>query len=118
MAILTTDGGDLVLRLSPLERLGAFHGDIRVPLGAVERVDVSADPWRQLRGLRAPGTGVPGWIALGTWRWRGGRDFVALHRRGRPGVVVHLRDGPFQRLIVSADDAEAVAAGIRSARRA
>jgi hypothetical protein len=77
-------------------------------------VEVSADPWRALRGLRAPGTGLPGVIALGTWRRRGRKDFVALRGRG-PGVVVHLRDGPFGRLLVSAGDAEAVAAAIRAA---
>jgi hypothetical protein len=113
-AALVIDNGELVLRLSPLQRLGALHGDIRVPLAAVERVEVSADPWRALHGLRAPGTGLPGVIALGTWRRRGGKDFVALRGRG-PGVVVHLRDGPFGRLLVSARDAEAVACELRAA---
>jgi hypothetical protein len=112
MATLRSEDGELVLALSRLERMGALHGDLRVPLDAVERVVVSVDPWGEVRGLRAPGTGVPGWIALGTWRRRGGKDFVALYRRGRPGVVVHLRDSPFKRLIVSADDAAAVAASI------
>jgi hypothetical protein len=115
MATLTCDGGELVLQLAPLERLGAFHGDIRVPLAAVERVEISADPWHgAVRGLRAPGTGLPGVIALGTWRRRGSRDFVALRGR-RPAVVVTLRDAPFGRLIVSDDDAEALAAQIRAA---
>jgi hypothetical protein len=114
MATLTSEGIDLVLALSRLEKLGAFHGDIRVPLTAVERVDVSAAPFRELRGLRAPGTGVPRRIALGTWRRRDGKDFAALRGR-RPGVVVHLREGQFRRLLVSADDAEGVAASIQAA---
>jgi hypothetical protein len=65
----------------------------------------------ELRGMRAPGTGVPGQVALGTWRHRRGKDFVALYR-GRPAVIVRLRGAPFQRLLVADDDADAVVAGL------
>ena len=111
MARLYAEDGELVLALSGREKVGALHGDIRVPLSAVQDVRVSAKPVRELRGLRAPGTGVPGLIALGTWRYRGGKDFVALYRR-RPAVIVTLRDARFARLLVCADDAQAVAAAI------
>lgn len=111
MATLTVESDELVLRLSPRERLGAFHGDIRVPLSDVEDVYVSDDPFRELQGLRAPGTGLPRVIALGTWRHRDGKDFAALYRN-KPAVIVRLREAPFRRLLVSADDADAVAAAI------
>ena len=114
MATLTPDNGDLVLALSTLERLGGMHGDIRVPLHAVEDVAVSERPFRELRGLRAPGTGWPGRIALGTWRHRGGKGFAAVYR-GRRGVIVRLREGEFAWLCVSADDPEDVVARIRAA---
>jgi hypothetical protein len=112
MASLVAEQGELVLRLSRREKLGALHGDVRVPLGAVERVSVSPTPFRELRGMRMPGAGLPGVIALGTWRSRGGKDFAALYR-GKPGVIVELRDAPYGRLLVSGDDAEAIAAAIR-----
>ena len=112
MARLTAENGDLVLRFSRRERLGAFRGDLRVPLSAVEDVSVSATPMLALRGLRAPGTGMPRLIALGTWRYRGGRDLVALYR-SMPAVIVTLRrDQPFRRLLVAAEDAEAMAAEV------
>ena len=53
-------------------------------------------------------------IALGTWRHRGGKDFAALYR-GKPAVIVRLRDAEFRRLLIAADDADAVAARIREA---
>jgi hypothetical protein len=115
MARLVVEHGDLVLRFSRMERLGAFHGDLRVPLSAVEDVRVSRTPMRELRGLRAPGTGFPRRIALGTWRSRGGKDLVALYR-DQAAVIVRLRDQPFQRLLVSADDADAIAAEVCRAR--
>ena len=111
MARLLADDGELWVRLSRREKLGALHGDVRVPLDAVEDVRVTRHPFRELRGTRAPGTGIPRVIALGTWRYRGGRDFVALYR-GKGALIVRLREGPFQRLLIATDDASAVAAAI------
>lgn len=114
MATLVPEDPDLVLRLSPIEKLGGLHGDVRVPLAAVQYVDVCRDPFGALRGIRAPGTGFPRLIALGTWRYRGGRDFATLYR-GKPAVIVQLREAAYKRLLVSVDDAAAVAAQIRAA---
>ena len=111
MATLRVESTDLVLRLSRWEKLGGLHGDIRVPRSAVEDLRVSRKPFGDLRGIRAPGTGLPRRIALGTWRYRGGKDFAALYG-GKPAVIVRLREGPFQRLLVSAEDADAVAAAL------
>lgn len=108
MAALRMDGDELVLELSPVEKAGAFHGDIRVPRSAVRSVRSVDNANGEVRGLRAPGTGIPGVIALGTWRRRGGKDFVAAYRR-RPGVVVELEGAPYLRLIVTAEDADRLA---------
>ncbi len=112
MATLRREGGEIVLKLNDLEKAGALHGDIRVPASSVRAVRVTLMPFRELRGLRWPGTGLPGVIALGTWRWGGGRDFAAVYRGG-PAVVVEL-DGAagYDRLIVSAHDAADVVAAL------
>ena len=121
MATLLTDNGELVLSLSRREKLGALHGDIRVPLSAVEEVLVTDKPFGALHGVRSPGTGIPRVIALGTWRTKrkqNGRrkvkGFAAVYLR-RPGVVVRLRDSEFAWLCVSAEDAQDVAARISAA---
>ena len=115
MAALVTDNDDLVLALSRREKLGALHGDIRVPLSAVEEVTVTDKPFGELQGQRAPGTGIPRVIALGTWRKRKGEKGFAAVYRSKPGVLVRLRDSEFAWLCVSADDPEGVAARIRAA---
>ena len=115
MARLLVGGDDLRVLLSWLERLGAFAGyGFSVPLAAVGAVRVSDDPWSELRGMRAPGTGLPRVIALGTWRHSSGRDFVAVYGKRR-AVVVDLAGVRFARLVVSTPDAERVAAEIRGA---
>lgn len=113
MATLHVDGNELVLQLSGLERLGALHGGVRVPRSSVRSVSSSDQPWETVRGIRAPGTGVPRLIMLGTTRGRGWKDFNAVYRR-RPVVVVDLEGQKFARLVVSSDDAPAVAARLQT----
>ena len=78
MARLNQQGADLVPGLSPLEKLAALREDVRVALTAVHGIDLCHEPFRELRGIRAPGTAVPGRLALGTWRYGEDKDFVAL----------------------------------------
>jgi hypothetical protein len=114
MARLEVEGAELVLRLSGCEKIGALHGDIRVARTSVRAVTVSEQPWKVVRGIRAPGTGCPGLIMLGTTRGRGWKDFNAVYRR-RPVVVVDLDGHTFARLVVTSDEALAVAARLQIA---
>ena len=112
MADVHVTDGELVVRLRPLERLLALHGDVAVPLAQVRHAEVAEDVLAEVRGLRAPGTGIPRRVALGTWRGRGWRDLVVAPGRG-PGVVVHLGEGaPFRRLLLRSDDASALAGAL------
>ena len=115
MATLMLDGPDLVVRLSPLEKLAAFRGNVRVPLHAVRSAQAEPDPWSALRGIRAPGTGIPGVIAYGARRFDGGPDFAAV-LGSRPAVRVDLDgESPFARLVVSVADPDSTVAAIRGA---
>jgi hypothetical protein len=115
VAELRADGAGIVVGLSPLEKLGALRGDVRVPLSAVVAVWVSDDPWSELRGIRAPGTGVPGVNSLCTCRGRGFTEFAAVYGRA-PAVVVELSGAEFDRLIISRRDAEATVQRLRGLR--
>lgn len=106
MAQLMVHGRELIVRLSPLEMLGAFHSSVRVPLAQVASAEVSQAMWGQLRGMRLPGTGIPRVIALGTWRHGKGKDFAAIYRS--TGVIVDLADSDWSRLLVSCTDPERV----------
>jgi hypothetical protein len=115
VAKLVVGGGRVEVVLSQAERLAALRGDVSAALDEIADVQVSPHPFGELRGIRAPGTGVPGVIALGTWRHRGGKDFVAIYRR-RPAVVVLLAAGcEFERLIVGVEDPDQTVAAIRAA---
>jgi len=113
MASLETEGAHLAVRLSLLEQFGALSRGPRVPLESVASVRAVPSAWSELRGLRAPGTGWPGKIALGTWRGTRYKDFCAVYGRG-PGVVVELDGADWARFVVTADDPGAVVAEIES----
>ena len=99
MVALVVSDDSLTIRLSAGEKIMALHGDVTVPRSAVTSLRAVADPWNELRGIRF-GTGVPGSIALGTWRGSGFADFVALRGSGS-GVVVTLTGQRFDRLLVT-----------------
>jgi hypothetical protein len=117
MATLAVDGNDLVVRLSALEKIGALRGNIRVPLAAVRAVRVSDTPWSELRGIRAPGTGLPGVISLCTRRGPGIHDFAAVYGRC-PALVVEMTGASFDRFVVSCADAAEAAARLAGNTRA
>ncbi len=112
MATVIVDGANVVVKMSDVEKFESVHTDVHVPLAAVRAVRVVDDAWPELRGIRAPGTGIPGVIAVGTRRGSFGKDFAVVHGR-EMAVVVELDGAGYARLIVTTPDAENVAEAIR-----
>ena len=100
VARIEEDGDDVVIRLSGWEKAGALRGHVRFPRAQIRSVTHVRDARAAVRGVRAPGTGVPGRVALGTWRRWHGKDFVAAYRHD-PGVVIDLVDQPYDRVVIS-----------------
>jgi hypothetical protein len=122
VAELTVEGADLVLHLSPLQKLASFHADVRAPLTAVRSVSVVEKPWLALRGRRLAGTVMRGVTAMGTWSHSGGEFDFCVVRREQVAVQVELNTGRFVRWLVGVTpgtdaaaeaDRVASAAGIR-----
>jgi hypothetical protein len=58
VARIELSGADLIVRLSLMEKAGAVHADVRIPLQSVRAVRVAQDPWSALRiDAAARGTG-------------------------------------------------------------
>jgi len=105
MAHLVISGDRVRLNFSNLEILGAFHLSPEVALSDVESVEVIDNPWSRdvLKGVRAPGTGIPLVVMLGTMRYLTGKDLVAIYRR-KPAAIVNLKSGPFKRWVFEIKD--------------
>jgi hypothetical protein len=112
MAELIVDGDSLEVRLKALEKAEAVHGEVRVPVSSVRNVEVLDDAVAAVHGFRV-GTGVPGWVAIGTFTSRNSHIFAVVHHDTPRGVRVTLEGAHFDELIVGCDDPESVAATLR-----
>ena len=103
MAEIEIGNGELTIQLNKQEMVGALRkSSVVVPLESiieVTRLDRARDG---IRGIRAPGTGLPGVIALGTWRHSSGKDFIAVYRNG-PGYALELTHQEFERIVITSE---------------
>ena len=101
MVTLLLDSTQLEVVLSPIERLLARRtASVRIAREHIAKVQLTDDAWTWLRGVRAPGTSIPGVLAIGTWKSGGGDDFVVIRRR-LSGVVIDLDAGEYRRIVLS-----------------
>lgn len=102
MAKVVEEGNNLILKLSRLDKIGSFHKDLKVSKENLISKQVLENPWSKevLKGMRAPGTGIPFVILLGTMRYKGGKDFTAIYKR-KPVTVYEFREYEFKRWIVT-----------------
>jgi hypothetical protein len=105
----------LVVHVRGMDRLWALKSCLEIPLVHVVGAEIDpeiAQGWR--KGLRAPGTHVPGVITAGTFYQEGERVFWVAHDPERT-VVIHLKDERYARLVIEVDDPAATAAAIQGA---
>lgn len=99
--MLKVDGDQITYELSLLEIIGAFGNSPKARIANLKSVTKRDDPWttQVLRGIRAPGTGFPYLIMLGTLRHRKGKDFCVVYKR-RPVLVLEFENEPFKRWVI------------------
>jgi hypothetical protein len=107
MPTITITPDTVTVRLSTAEKVGALHSDVTIPRSAVVAATVVDDSMSAVSGIRAPGYAMPGHAKLGTWRHHDGKDFIAVYA-DRPAVELRLAGQPYERLLVSVDDPQAV----------
>ncbi|MGO7983487.1 hypothetical protein ACC691_37190, partial [Rhizobium johnstonii] len=71
---------------------------------SIRSVTITDDPWIWIRGIRAPGSIVPLTLAVGTWKFHGGKDFLVIKNK-RQAVVIDIADGEYSRVIVRTNHA-------------
>ena len=111
-------GDQLVLEVQGWSKLWALRSSLEIPLANVRGVradpDVARGWWK---GIRAPGTHVPGVIVAGTFYQDGKRIFWDVRDPERT-IVVELADDRYDELIVEVADPAAEVARLTAARDA
>jgi hypothetical protein len=114
VAHVSVEDGVLVIELTVPERVLSLHGGtVTVPVRSILKAVAVSDVMTQIRGTRMPGAGLPGRLAIGTWRGdqagKSFQDFVVAHHPG-PGVVLTLRSGTYDRIVLQLPHAKQLVA--------
>lgn len=114
MALIRIDGDDLVVVIEGLDKLWAFKGSLTIPLANVR--GATADPGIATgpKGIKAPGSHVPGVITAGTFHQDGEKVFWDVKDPSK-AVVVELAGEEYARLVLQVDDPRATVALVENA---
>lgn len=91
----------LEIQLATAEKALALRREpVVITRESIRSAMITQDPWIWLRGIRSPGFHVPLYLAVGTWKFHGGKDFILI-KRSRCSVVIDIEGGEFERVIIS-----------------
>ena len=102
MAKVIKEKEKLTLQLSFWEKIFGLHGNLQLPVDKLIKTIEVQNPWSRevLKGIRAPGTGIPYKVLLGTMRYKDGKDFTAIYKK-RPATIYEFKDSVFKRWIIT-----------------
>lgn len=107
MAHFERFGSYVILALSPKEKFFGLHSSPQAKFGDIISVRKVEKVWSRkiIKGIRAFGTGLPWVMALGTWRYRRGKNFLAVYGK-RPAYVITFNSSDFKQWIVTPDNTD------------
>ena len=115
MTEVEINGESLIVHVRGMDRLFSLKSRLEIPLSHV--LGAEADPRvasGHRRGLRAPGTHLPGVITAGTFYQEGDRVFWDV-RDPQKAVVIRLHEERYARLVIEMEDPASTAAAIEEA---
>ncbi|HEX5568297.1 MAG TPA: hypothetical protein VFY14_15455 [Streptomyces sp.] len=116
MARVAVVNDTLIVEVEGLDKLWAFKSRLEIPLANVRGATRDPGIIREPKGVRAPGTHVPGLIVAGTYHRDGERVFWDV-RDPEKAVVIELADERYARLVIQVDDPRAVVDLVEGARK-
>ena len=112
MAELIRKEDHFTLKFSMMEKVEGVHGDITFPVAAISGVRIVDNVITAVHGLRAPGTSIPGVVAMGTFWSRSEKLFVMIHHQDRRGVRIELTGQTYDAILFSTDNPEQLLSGL------
>jgi hypothetical protein len=114
MARVKIENDTLIIEVEGLDKLWALKSRLDIPLANVRGATHDPGIIRDRKGVRAPGTHLPGVITAGTWYHEGERIFWDVKNPDKV-VVIELADERYARLIIEVDDPRTVVALVEHA---
>jgi hypothetical protein len=106
MAHLLITDDTVTIDMSRDEKFEAVHGDQTFPRSAISAVRTVPDCIAEVRGLKWAGTELPG-IRVGNWHEAGRVTFAVCHGH-HPGIVIHLTDSKYDRVVLTVENPEEI----------
>ncbi|MFJ4122247.1 hypothetical protein DLE01_24675 [Streptomyces sp. FT05W] len=114
MALIRIADDNLVVVMEGLDKLWAFKSRLTIPLANVRGATVDPGIATDFKGIRAPGSHLPGVIIAGTFHHDGDKVFWDVKDASK-AIVVELADEEYTRLVLQVDDPRAAVALVESA---
>ena len=115
MVQISTDGGNLTLKIMGIHQVFALKSRLQFPLSSVSSVRRDPQFADKPLGLRAPGTYIPRLVTAGTFYHDKKRLFWDVSNPNN-ALVIELEGEKYQLLVVEVEKPGAVAAQIEAAR--
>lgn len=119
MVELSVKGTDLHVEVLGWSRLLGFKRSLDIPLSAIKDISATSGlPHFQWGDIRAPGTGIPGVVAIGTY-WMGSprrRAFIDVTRWSKNVVKLEIEGQRYSMVIAEVKGAQEAIRQIRSAK--
>jgi hypothetical protein len=109
---VSTSDNTLIVEIKGWDQVWALKRRLEIPLEHVTGIRAVTD--EVPRGIRIPGTHVPGVIAAGTFYDMGEKVFWAVHDSER-AIAIDLQDEDYSMLILEVADPDATIYDIRRA---
>jgi hypothetical protein len=93
----------LVVEMKGWDKLWALKSRLEIPLEHIKAVKEDPEIARHPKGIRTPGTYVPGVITAGTFRQEGDRVFWNV-RHPEKAIVIELHDERYSKLVIEVAD--------------
>src|SRR5437588_286116 len=112
MTRVTTSDNKLVIEVQGWNKLWALKRRLEIQLEHISGVRLAED--ERVRGIRAPGTYIPGVISTGTFHLIGKKVFWDVHHPAR-AIAIDLHDERYTTLVLEVADSEATICEIQRA---
>jgi hypothetical protein len=106
MVTISIDGDNLMVVVSGIGKVLALRSELTVPLKHVVSAKLDPKATSLPKGLKGPGTRVPGLIYAGTFHKDGEKVFWDV-RKSDCAIVIELKNEDFKQLVVEVKDPKA-----------
>jgi len=108
VANLSITNDSICIELGFWESLGSFSSSAEIKLSEIAHIEAIEEVKMKIFGFRMVGTGLPRLVVLGHFR-KDGKKMMVYWVRGQQAVVIDLKSGPYQKMIIGCTNAKALA---------